>query len=89
MIFLCEFLFTPFLVSVEYIKLPEAKRKPIKYSSPYLEPLPETEIPWTKMKEIKQHNINVKKQKIRENAKVKKKQDLNEMAVNYNSCVFK
>jgi len=88
-IYVCVFLFAPFLIPVEYIKLSKAKQKPIKYLSPYLEPLPKTEIPWAKMKEIKRHNVNVKKQRIRENAKAKKKQELNEMAVNYNSCVFK
>jgi len=72
----------PFLIPVEYIKQPKAKRKPIEYRTPYLEPLPENEMQWAEMKEIRRQKNIARRQTTRENEKIKKKQKNDQLAVN-------
>ncbi|KAE9523788.1 hypothetical protein AGLY_015848 [Aphis glycines] len=48
--------------NLEYIKLPKSTKSTKNYASPYLEPLPEPRHLWNKVKEVKFHNMNVRKQ---------------------------
>lgn len=57
-------IFIRFLILVEYIKLPKSTKSTKNYASPYLEPLPEPRHPWNKVKAVKFHNVNVRKQMI-------------------------
>lgn len=55
-------IFIRFLILVEYIKLPKSTKSTKSYASPYLEPLLEPRHPWNKVKDVKFHNMNVRKQ---------------------------
>jgi len=46
------------------MKLPKSTKLTKKYASPYLEPLPEPNHTWAKVKKVKFHNKNVRKQKM-------------------------
>ncbi|XP_008186844.1 uncharacterized protein LOC100570313 isoform X2 [Acyrthosiphon pisum] len=49
--------------NLEYMKLPKSTRSTKKYTSPYLEPLPQPHHPWIKVKEVNFHNKNVRQQR--------------------------
>lgn len=73
-----------FLISVKYIKLPKSTRSTKKYSSPYLEPLPQPDHPWSKVKEVKFHNMKVRKQRMRNKMKAIQLQQQYDKEVNNN-----
>ncbi|XP_060846424.1 uncharacterized protein LOC132926100 [Rhopalosiphum padi] len=50
--------------NLKYMKLPKSTKLTKKYASPYLEPLPEPNHTWAKVKKVKFHNKNVRKQKM-------------------------
>jgi len=51
------------------MKLSKSTRTPKKYASPYLKPLPKPHHPWIKVKEVKFHNMSVRKQRMRNKMK--------------------
>jgi len=66
------------------MKLPKSNRSTKKYTSPYLEPLPQPHHPWTNVKEVMFHNMKVKKQRMQNKMKVIQMQQQYEKEVNNN-----
>lgn len=66
------------------MKLPKSTRSTKKYTSPYLEPLPQPHHPWTKVKEVTFHNMKVKKQRMHNKMKAIQLQQQHEKEVNNN-----
>jgi len=66
------------------MKLPKSTRPTKKYSSPYLEPLPQPHHPWTKVKEVMFHNMNVRRQRTRNKMKTIQLQQQHDKEVNNN-----
>jgi len=66
------------------MKLPKSTRSTKKYTSPYLEPLPQPHHPWIKVKEVNFHNKNVRQQRMRNKMKAIQLQQQHNKEVNDN-----
>ena len=69
-------------ISVKYKKLPKSTKSTKKYTSPYLEPLPEPHHPWSKEKAVKFHNMNIRNQRMHNNMKAIQLQQQHDKEVN-------
>ncbi|XP_025197434.1 uncharacterized protein LOC112596153, partial [Melanaphis sacchari] len=73
--------------NLEYMKFPKLTKSNIKYTSPYLKQL--AHHPWIKVKEVKFHNINVRKQIMYNKMKTIKLQLENELHNEKNNTMRK
>lgn len=71
------------LIPGKNIKSQYRKPKSIKYLSPYLEPLPMPDPPWTGSKNTRMESTNVKIKKVKENLQVEKDKNLQEYMVSH------
>lgn len=70
------------MIPVEYMTLSKSTKTTKKYGSPYLEPLPEPQHPWVKVKKVKFHNMKVRRQRMRNKMEALKLQQQRDNEVN-------